>query len=359
MDFENLIELEQLAAPQMTQMAYDYVSGGAGDELTLRDNRAAWQRWQLRPRVLRDVSRVNLATTVLGQPIRYPVIVAPTAFHRLAHDQGELASSRAAAAAGTIFTASTVSTYKIEQIVAQGANTWFQLYCYRDAGVTRQLVKRATAGGCTALVITADTPYVGRRERDVRNGFILPAGVEMMNLQDVNLEDMPRTISGSSLATYIAGLWNPALSWRDLAWIRSLTNLPILIKGIMTAEDALIAVEHGVAGIVVSNHGGRQLDGVPATIDVLAEVVTAVAGRAEVLLDGGVRRGSDVLKALALGAKAVLVGRPIIWGLAVGGEAGALRVLEMLYNELNLALALAGQSDVNSLDANLVVAARH
>jgi 4-hydroxymandelate oxidase len=348
-------EFEEAARQRLPQMVFDYYAGGAGDEWTLAENRRAFDRWVLRPRILKDVSEVDLSTEVLGQEISFPVLLAPTALQRMAHRDGELASARAAAAAGTLMVLSTISTFSLEEVAATGVARWFQLYVHRDRGLTEDLVRRAEAAGYGAIVLTVDAPFLGRRYRDERNRFSLPPGIALANLATVRV---PRTARGSDLSDYFSSELDPTLSWRDVEWLRSLSSLPLALKGILTAEDAAQAVNTGVEAILVSNHGGRQLDGVPATIDVLPEVVEAVAGKAEVLIDGGVRRGADVLKALALGARAVLIGRPCLWGLAVDGEAGVGRVLELLRQGLSLAMALAGCASVKAVDRSAVMPAR-
>jgi 4-hydroxymandelate oxidase len=354
----NVFDFEAVARERLSPEAYDYYAGGAHDEVTLRENRAAYDRLSLAYRVLVDVSRCDLATAVLGQPLAMPVLVAPTAFHRLADPLGEVATARAAGAAGTAMILSTLSTSTIESVVEAAAGPiWFQLYVYKDRRATEGLVRRAEAAGCKALVLTVDAPVLGRRERDVRNRFRLPPGLAVANLLPEGYGDIPPAAADSGLAAYVAALLDPSLSWRDVAWLRSLTDLPVLVKGIVRADDALRAAEAGAAGIVVSNHGGRQLDTSPATIDVLPEVVDALAARGhaiEVLVDGGVRRGTDVLKALALGAKAVLLGRPILWGLAAYGEAGVASVLRMFRDELDLAMSLAGAPAVAAITRDLV-----
>jgi 4-hydroxymandelate oxidase len=352
----NLFELEALAREKLSGESYDYYASGAQDEVTLRENRAAYDRLSLANRVLVDVSRRDLTTTVLGQPVAMPLLVAPTAFQRLATPEGELATVRAAGAAGTVMILSTLSNSSIEEVVAAASGpVWFQLYVYRDRKATEGLVRRAEAAGCRAIVLTVDAPVIGRRERDVRNRFHLPSGLSVANLLPVGYGDLPPSATDSGLATYVSALIDPALSWRDIAWLRSLTTLPLVIKGIVRPDDALRAAEAGAAAIVVSNHGGRQLDTAPATIEVLPEVADALAGSpVEVLVDGGVRRGTDIVKALALGARAVLVGRPVLWGLAVGGEAGAALALGLLRSELDLAMALAGAPTVAEITRDLV-----
>ncbi len=365
-DALNLAELEEAARAKLPQMAYDYYASGADDERTLGDNRAAFGRRRLAYRVLVDVSRRDLSTTVLGRKVSMPILVAPTAFHRLADPEGEAATARAAAGAETLMVLSTLSNTPVEVVApAAGGALWFQLYVYRDRGATRALVERVAAAGAKALVLTVDAPLLGRRERDVRNRFHLPPGLEVANLHAAGYGEVAAPAlaagGGSGLAAYVASLLDPALSWDDLDWLRSITELPLLVKGIVRADDALRAADRGVAGIVVSNHGGRQLDTSLATLDALppiAEALAAAGARVEVFLDGGVRRGTDVVKALALGARAVLVGRPVLWGLAVGGEAGVARVLAMLRRELDLAMALCGAPTVADLGRDLVVDAR-
>ena len=354
----NLIEYEEVARARLSKMAYAYYAGGADDEVTLAANRAAWARWALHYRVLVDVSRRDLRTTVLGQPLAMPVLVAPTAFHRLAHPEGEAAAARAAAAAGIVFVLSTLATCAVEEVAgAAPERTWFQLYVYKDRGVTRALVERAVAAGAAALVLTVDAPFIGRRERDVRTGFHLPPGLAVENLLPAGMRAVPGVPADSGLAAYVSSLLDPALTWRDVDWLAGLTRLPLLVKGIVRPDDALRALEHGARAVVVSNHGGRQLDGAPATADVLPQIAEAVDGRLELLVDGGVRRGTDVLKALALGARAVLVGRPVLWGLAAGGAEGVAHVLELLRAEIDLAMALCGCADVAAIGRDLVARA--
>lgn len=335
-------------------MTFDYYAGGAHDEVTLRENRAAFERIRLRYRVLRDVSTRDLSTELLGQRISFPVVIAPTAFQQLAAKEGELATARAAARANTIMVLSTLSTFSIEEVAREAAGRlWFQLYVYRDREVTRELVARAEAAGARALVLTVDAPLLGGRERDLRNGFQLPPGLRMVNLASSGRTDLPE-VEGSALAAYFREVLDPSLTWADLEWLCRETSLPVLVKGIVRGDDAARAVRCGAAGVIVSNHGGRQLDTSPAAIEVLPEIVDSVAGGGVVLVDGGIRRGTDVVKAIALGARAVLVGRPTLWGLAVEGEAGVGRVLELLRAELDLAMALCGASTVAEVTGDLV-----
>jgi 4-hydroxymandelate oxidase len=318
----NVHDFELIARERADGMAWEYLRGGAGDETTMRENEAAFSRWKLRPRVLVDVGAIDTATTVLGTPVSMPVLVAPVAMQKLLHAEGESATARGVAAAGTIMILSTSATMRPGAVaaLAPGAPRWFQVYVFRDRAVTQSLIDEACEHGYSALVLTVDTPIIGRREGAVRVGF---------------------SAAGLELAGDIFEGLDPSVSWRDLEWIAG-HGLPVVLKGVLTAEDARTAVEHGAAGVVVSNHGGRQLDGVPATIDALPEVVEAVGGRVEVLLDGGVRRGVDVLRALALGARAALVGRAPMYGLAAAGEDGVREVLALLQQEVELGLRLLG-----------------
>jgi len=334
----NVADYERLARERLSEGAYGYFAGGAGDERTLRENVEAYGRWRLRPRALVDVSEASTATTVLGTEVSMPLLVAPVAFQRMAHPDGEPGMARAAAAAGTIMVLSTLATSTPAEVAAAapGAPRWFQLYCFRDRGVTRALIDQAEEAGFEAIALTVDAPRLGRRERDLRTGFVIPAEVTVPSFAAA----AGKATAGTPADMF--GLMDPTVGWEDLEELVSECNLPVLVKGIVTAEDAALAAEHGAAGVIVSNHGGRQLDGAPATIDALPEVVDAVEGRIEVLVDGGIRRGVDIAIALALGADAVLVGRPALWGLAAGGEAGARSVLELLREELELTLALCG-----------------
>jgi 4-hydroxymandelate oxidase len=350
----NVDDYEKLARERMEPAAYDYYAGAAGDEQTLADNRKAFDRLKLRPRVLVDVSAIDLRTTVAGHDVAFPVLLAPTAFNRLANPDGEMAAARAAGAAGTLMIASTLATCTLEEIAGAATGPlWFQLYVYKDRGLTRELLARAEAAGYAAIVLTVDTPLLGRRFRDVRNAFVLPQGMSIANFAAATT-DASRWGRHSSFSAYVHDLFDATLSWEAVDWLRAQTRLPIILKGILTEEDASLAVKAGVNAIVVSNHGGRQLDGVAATIDALPEVAEAVAGRIEVLMDGGVRRGSDVLKALALGARAVLIGRPYLWALAAAGEKGVGDLLSMLRDELRLSMALAGRATIESIDRSVL-----
>ena len=342
----NLADFERAAEAALDPMAWHYYRAGAGDERTLRENRAAFERRRLLPRVLVDVERRSLATTVLGRPVGWPVLVAPMALQGLACSDCEAATARAAAAMDTVLCVSTLSNLSLEQVraAAPDARQWFQLYVQRDRGVTAELVTRAAAAGYEALVVTVDAPLLGRREGAVRHGLRLPPHLVLGNFPlDVGAAMLAhRTAGESSLAAHFAVTSDPTVTWRDLAWLRGLSPLPVVLKGVLRADDASRAADAGAAAVVVSNHGGRQLDGAVASLDALPAIVAAAGERLEVLMDGGIRRGTDVMIALALGARAVLLGRPVLWGLTVGGEAGAARVLELLRDEVDLALALAG-----------------
>ena len=332
----NVDDFEEAARKRLDPGAYAYYAGGAGDEHTLRANSAAFARWELRPRVLVDVSEATTATSVLGTEVALPVLVAPTAFHRLAHPDGELATARAAATAGTVMCLSTLSSTSPAELAAAapGAPQWFQLYWSRDRGFTQELLAAVAEAEFKAVVLTVDFPVAGRRERDLRTEFALP--------DDLASPNLPVTLARKDFHAALGEIVDTTLTWRDLEWLRSTCALPLVVKGVLTAEDALLAAEHGAAAVVVSNHGGRQLDGVPATLDVLPEVAEAVGERVEVLFDGGVRRGTDVLKALALGARAALSGRAVLWGLAAGGEEGVVHVLALLRKEIEVGLKLLG-----------------
>ncbi len=336
-------EFEALAREKLSNPAYDYYASGARDEFTLRRNREAFRDLSLYYRVLADVSDVDATTSILGTGTSMPIAVAPTAFHRMAHPHGELATARAAGRASTLMTLSTLSNTALEDVAdAAPEARWFQLYVYRDRAATEELVHRAATAGYKAIVLTVDAPLLGVRERDVRNGFSLPEGLTVANLSSRQMAELPEARRASGLAEYFADLLEPALTWDVVDWLVDLSPVPVVLKGVVRADDAARASDHGVRGIVVSNHGGRQLDTSPATIEALPHVVRGAATGVEVYVDGGVRRGTDVLKALALGARAVFLGRPILWGLAHDGEDGVFDVLELLRAELEHAMALAG-----------------
>jgi isopentenyl diphosphate isomerase/L-lactate dehydrogenase-like FMN-dependent dehydrogenase len=338
----NLDDFVALARERLDAGAYDYIAGGSWDEVTLRANRERFTRWSLRPRVLNDTSRADASTTLLGTPVAMPVGLAPVAFPGLADAEGEVAVARAAAPAAVLQCVPTLATRSLEDVAGVGPGPrWFQLYVHKDRARSAELVRRAEAAGYGAVVLTVDLPVPGYRERELRRRYQVPAGTRLAHYADVDP-------GATELIPVIAALQDETLSWRDVAWVRGLSKLPLVLKGILTAEDAALAVAEGVQGIVVSNHGGRQLDRAPATIDVLEEVVQAVAGRAEVYLDGGVRRGTDVLIARALGARGVFIGRPWIYALAAGGQEGIARLIALMRAELQTAMRLLG---VASLDA--------
>lgn len=355
MSFVNLNDFEAAARERLSKTAYDYYASGAHDQVTLARNRAVFNQISLYYKVLVDVSNRDMSSQVLGQPVSMPILVAPTAFHAMADEDGEIATARAAAAANTIMILSTLSNKPIEEVAAAApGRLWFQLYCYKDRGATQALVERAQEAGAQALVLTVDAPLLGCREADVRNNFQLPEGLKVVNLTAEGLADLPDTVDESGLAAYFYGLIDDSITWKDLAWLKSISRIPVLVKGIVRADDAWRALENGADGIVVSNHGGRQLDTSPSTIEALPAIASRLNGRLPIFLDGGVRRGTDVIKAIALGAQAVLVGRPILWGLGAKGEEGVTEVLELLRKELDLAMALCGTPNIFAIGPDLL-----
>jgi isopentenyl diphosphate isomerase/L-lactate dehydrogenase-like FMN-dependent dehydrogenase len=339
-DVEQLLtvdDAERLAEQAVTPEAWSYIVGGAGDERTLRWNREAFSQFRLRPRVLVDVSAVSTETTVLGTPVSMPALVAPMAFQQIAHEEGEVAMARGAAAAGTVMCVSTVATATPTDIAAAAPDgpRWLQIYVFRDRGVSDEVIEQALGAGFSALVLTADLPVYGIRHRESRTGFEAPE-------DSVPAIVAARARGGEKEGHHSLGLLESGLEWEYVTELRERWNVPVVVKGLVTAEDADLACQYGASGVVVSNHGGRQLDGAIASLEALPEVVDAVSDRAEVFLDGGVRRGTDVAMALALGARAVLVGRPALYGLAFGGSKGVEQVLEILREETENALALLG-----------------
>jgi isopentenyl diphosphate isomerase/L-lactate dehydrogenase-like FMN-dependent dehydrogenase len=349
----NIEDYEQLARDALDEGTFGYFAGGSGDEHTLRHNLEAFERWRLRPRVLVDVSSVSTTASVLGQEVSMPILAAPVAHQRMAHPDGELAMARAVAAAGTIMCVPTFAMATPAEIAAEAldAPRWFQLYWHPDREVTKSILDQAREAGCTAIVFTADLPKLGRRERDLRTGFTLDPDYRM-GVYGSEFGDL-----GTLTPATAAELVDPRLSWRDLEWLHETAQLPVILKGILTAEDAELAVSHGCAAVIVSNHGGRQLDRALASLEALPEVVEAVGDRVEVLIDSGIRRGVDVAIALALGARAVCVGRPLVWGLTANGEDGVRHVLELLRAELELALALLGCASPEDLGRSHVARA--
>ncbi|MAT63286.1 MAG: alpha-hydroxy acid oxidase [Actinomycetota bacterium] len=374
----NVDDLRKLAKRRLPVGVFDYIDGGAEDEITLRRNIEAYKKASFKPRVLRDMANIDTSTSLFGRRLAFPLVLAPTGFTRIAHSQGELAVVRAATRAGVPFTLSTMATRSIEECAAVAeSNTrlWFQIYTWRDRSVVENLVKRAEAAGFEAVCLTVDTAVLGRRERDVRRGFTLPPEVGPGTIIDglknpswtwdflkadpirfANVEGIT-AIDGSTavdLAEHMKSQFDPGLSWNDVEWLRSIWKGPILIKGIQTVEDALIAVDSGVEAIAISNHGGRQLDGAPAPFDLLPEVAEAIHGRLEIICDGGARRGSDIVKAVSLGANAVMAGRPYLYALGACGESGVDHVLELLHEGVERTMALTGAASVDDLTEELI-----
>ncbi|MBM3776234.1 MAG: alpha-hydroxy-acid oxidizing protein [Acidobacteria bacterium] len=347
----NVFEFEPVCRLRIPRVAYDFIAGGVDDEWTLRRNREGFDRITLRPRMLVDVSRLDLSLTLFGDRIEMPILIAPTGAQSQAHPEGELAMARAAAQVGTILAVSTNSSHPQDKIAAAaGGVKWFQLYAGPDFETTRERVERALESGYKAVILTVDTPYHSHRERLLRHRVSgnAPAGAPLA-------QERRRRGGAEPPQPYrLRQMFTAQLTWKYLDELNGYARVPVLIKGILTAEDAGLAAERGAAGIIVSNHGGRYLEGAPSTIEVLPEIVAEVKGRVPVLIDGGFRRGTDVLKALAIGAKAVLVGRPPLWGLGAYGQAGATRVLELLQTELALAMGLSGRPNLDSIDGSLV-----
>ena len=372
----SIADLRRAAKSRLPKMVFDYLDGGAEDEITLQRNSSAFANYELRPRFLVDVSTVNLSTTVLGQPIDFPVLLSPTGLSRLFHHHGELAVIPAAARAGTIYSLSSVASYNIETAAAASDGPkWFQIYVWRDRAVLRDFIQRCREAGYKALCLTVDLPVLGQRERDMRNGMTMPPRLTPRSVFNVamhpwwtwhyltsprpelaNVAGIPGIGLGdiTTQARHANSQLDPSVTWDDVAWMMQEWGGPFAIKGLLTAEDARQAAELGVQGIIISNHGGRQLDHSPATIDVLPEIIDAVDGRAEVILDGGVRRGSDVVKALALGARACMIGRGYLYGLAAGGEAGVSRALEILRSEILRTMQLIGCTAIDGLDSRYI-----
>ena len=356
MQLLNLSDYEEAAAQRMQLAAWGYLTGGANDEVTLLENRRAWDRIGILFRTMVDVSERALSTTVLGTPVAFPVLIAPTAMQKLAHADGECATARAADAAGTVMIVSTTATTSLEEVRAAAAGPqWFQLYVYKDRGLTKELLQRVKVAGYQAVVLTVDSPLIGRRERDIRTAFSLPSHLQIANAVPAGAGHVPNaSAQESGLTRHFKGLHDASVTHRDIDWIHDTAGLPVVVKGVVRRDDAVRAIDFGASAVVVSNHGGRQLDTAVATARVLPGIVDAIAGRGEVYVDGGIRRGTDVLKALAMGARAVLLGRPILWGLVVGGEQGVHDVLHLLYNEVDLAMALAGCRTVAEITSDLI-----
>lgn len=355
----NIAEYEKYAESSLPRNAHGYYASGANDMITLKENRAAFTRIRLLPRILIDVSKIDTSTTILGVKVSSPICVAPTAMQKMAHADGELATSKACVRNKTLMTLSSWSTTALEEVaaIAPGGYRWFQLYVYKDRVVTMDLIKRAEKAGYKALAVTVDTPILGRRESDIRNRFALPSHLTMGNFAKQggsHADGVGKKSSGSGLASYVASLIDQTLTWEDIAWLRKNTKLKIVLKGVMTVEDAVLCVKNGVDAIWVSNHGARQLDTVPATIEVLPDICRAVASKLEVYIDGGITRGTDVLKCIALGARAIFIGRPVLWGLAHSGEEGVFNVLKLLNDEFVLAMQLSGCTSIQDIKPSLV-----
>lgn len=349
MNLLNVYDYEQTAAEKMHGPYHEYFAGGVADNLTLHENRAAFDRLKLLPRIFRDVRNVSLETEIMGVKRPSPFLIAPAALHKLGHPDGELATARAAHSLGLIQILSTLASVAVEEITAVGHPVWFQLYIFRDRGWSQEIVQRAVAAGCRALVVTVDVPVQGLRENLRRVRFTVPAELPIPNLVRPG-----HSRNNSSLLKLVDENFDPGLTWGDIAWLRSLTNLPIWVKGILRADDARRAADAGVNGIVVSNHGGRQLDTAVTPIEALPAIADAVGSQLELILDGGIRRGTDVLKALALGANGVSLGRAPLWGLAVNGEAGVKHVLQILHAELRNVMAQCGCNTVADLTPDLI-----
>jgi 4-hydroxymandelate oxidase len=351
-----MVALEALAAEQIGEMAYAYYSGGAEEETLIAENEVAWRRHRLHPKVLRDVSTISTSTTVLGDEVMLPVLVAPTAIQKLAHPEGEAATARGAALAGTVMCLSSLSNTPLEEVASAGAGApqWMQIYILRDRARTRDMVERVVAAGYRALVLTVDAPVSGRRSSEIRKQVRLPQDLELPNLED----STSARASDEGFMSVVSREFDPAITFDDVTWLAEISGLPVLAKGVVRGDDASQCIDAGAAGVVVSNHGARQLDDAPATADVLKEVVDAVAGRGEVYVDGGVRRPSDVVKAISIGAQAVLLGRPILWSLAAGGADGVGGLLSWFAIEMRRTMALCGTPSIADIDASLVVLAR-
>jgi len=360
----DVMQFEPLARKLLSQMAYDYVRSGGGDEISMRENRAGFERLQLEPSVLVDVSKIDTRITLFGGEFESPILLAPVAYHRLYHAEGEIGTARGASAAGAGFVISTFTTMAIDEIARNTQRPiWFQLYVQRDREFTKDMVQRAVASGCKAVCLTVDTPVLGNRYGQL--SFGLPKGMECVHLRGLKLTS---AVFGQEPQTQVQAtqghktqrgniydaLFDPSFNWNDVAWLRSVAGVPVILKGVLSAEDGKLAVSCGADGVIVSNHGGRNLDNVPATIDALPRVVDAEAGRIPVMLDSGIRRGSDVLMALALGAKAVFIGRPYVYGLAAGGAKGVERVISILRDELERAMALTGRRSIAEIDATVL-----
>ena len=346
----SVMDFEPRARERMTRNAWEYINGGAGDEISLRWNREAYDKIRLRTRVLVDVSKLDTKTRLFGQDLAYPILLAPTAYHKLVHPEGEAETARGAGAGGSTMVVSSFANTAIEEIAKVAKEPlWFQLYVQPDRGFTKSMVERAEAAGCRAICVTVDTPLAGARNREERAGFALPPGLELPHLKGLT-----RSAHPPREGEIFSAILDPTLTWKDIEWLKSFAKVPVLLKGVQSADDADQAAKAGVSGIIVSNHGARNLDTVPATIDSLPGVVQKVAGRMPVLVDGGIRRGTDVLKALASGASAVLIGRPYLYALGVAGAPGVARALSILRKEFEIAMALTGRRSIAEIDRSVI-----
>ncbi|XP_061396854.1 uncharacterized protein LOC133332468 [Musca vetustissima] len=357
--FVCVTDFEEEAHKIIDKKALDYYRSGAGEQFSLNLNREAFRRLRIRPRCLRDVSKLDTSCTVLGHQLKWPVGIAPTAMQKMAHNDGEGGNAKAAGEMGTIFIQSTLSTMSIEEVAQTAPDTikWFQLYVYKDRSLTEQILRRVEKANFKAVVLTIDAPIFGQRWADVRNNFSLPSHLRLANFDTRSSQsDGVHSEEGTSgINEYVASQFDATLTWKDVEWLVKSTYLPVIVKGVLTAEDAILAREFGCAGVIVSNHGARQLDYVPASIEALPEVVKAVGDDIAVMLDGGVRHGNDVFKALALGAKMVFVGRPAVWGLGCGGSAGVKEMLKVLKRDFEITMALAGCQKLKDIQKNMVV----
>jgi len=344
---------EQYALKELPDNITAFFSSGTGGEMTLEENISAFDCIKLLPRILKNVEKRSLSTKILNQVIDFPLLIAPMAFQRLAHPDGEIATTKAAQEHNVIMVLSTCSTCSFEEIkVNANTSSWFQLYIYKDRAITKNLIQLAEAFGYKGIVLTVDAPLYGKRVKELHHPIIFSPNFEIKNLKGagLNLKDIPL----SQLAGYLASLLDPAITWSDIAWLRSITSLPIILKGIINPKDIQIAIEHNIDAVIISNHGGRQLDTTLSSVEALKLIRGTVNGNMDLILDGGIRKGIDILKALALGAKAVMVGRPILWGLATGGEEGVKRVLTILKYELDLAMALCGYTSVTEINEEVL-----
>ena len=353
----DLMQFEPLARQRLSQMAYDYVRSGGADEITMRENRLAFERLRFSPRVLTDVSQLDTRISLFGVELKHPIMLAPIAYHRLYHSEGELGTARGASAAGAAMVISSFTTTAIDEIARNTqAPIWFQLYVQRDRAFTKDMVQRAVAQGAKAVCLTVDTPVLGCRYGQL--SFALPGDLECVHLRGLELKSPGFNSQTQGHKTQRSGIYeqilDPSLNWKDLEWLRTAAGVPLLLKGVLSPEDARRAIDYGVDGIIVSNHGGRNLDLLPATIDALPRIAEAIAGRIPVLLDSGIRRGTDVLAALARGAKAVFLGRPYIYGLAIAGARGVERVIQILRDELQRAMALTGRRSIAEIDDSVL-----